>query len=132
MIGDKSRWTIRFFNGGSGHAIVSKVRYSVGWRRTSDDHTTVSWLDFRSTLNRLRAARLIEGDDFALFHFGEGAALPAVKSSSDGIELAAFGERCLSALRAFDIWIQVTDTVGDTHERILRCLEPLAKAEEDE
>jgi hypothetical protein len=55
-----------------------------------------------------------------------------VKGSSDGVELVAFSELSLSKLRAFDVWIQVTDTVGDTHERVLRCLEPLGRNDQED
>jgi hypothetical protein len=132
MIGDRSRWTVYLFNGGAGLATVSRIRYSVVLGASIDCIPDKAWLDFRSTMKTLRAASLSEGEDFAIFNLGEGAALPAVKGPSDGVELAALGERCLSRLRAFDIWIQVTDTVGDTHERVLRCLEPLGREDEEE
>jgi hypothetical protein len=109
---------------------VSRIRYSVVLRTSANGTPDASWLNFLSTMETLRAANLSDGEDFALFHLGEGAALPAVKGSSDGVELVAFGERSLSRLRAFDIWIQVADTVGDTHERILRCLGPLGRDDE--
>jgi len=131
MIGDRSRWTVHLFNGGAGLATVSKIRYSVVLGTGTDCVPDATWLDFTSTMRTLRAASLSEGDDFALSQLGEGAALPAVKGSSDGVELVAFGERCLSRLRAFNIWIQVIDTVGDTHERILRCLEPLGRDDKE-
>jgi hypothetical protein len=73
----------------------------------------------------MKSLELKWGIDFAIHNLDEGLPLPVVKGAAEGIEIAALGTRAIHVLKAFDIRLRFIDSVGDTHERSVKCLLPL-------
>lgn len=82
------------------------------------------WLAWGEAVDELRALGLDRDHDFFLLHLGAGAALPMANLGREGVELLALGPRVLERLAVLDVRVQVTDVLGDVHERHLQCIRP--------
>lgn len=125
MMGSKAAWTVYLNNGGPGSCVVEEVRYRLAFRADGDrntDQLADEWVCLRSVVETLQYKGLKKDKDFALSEKGVGATLPPSKSYQDSPELAAFSTQALRVIMSFDVRLRVNDIVGDTHERVLRCL----------
>lgn len=125
IMGSQAAWTVYFNNGGPGSCVVDEVLYRATFRTEAaqrTDQSTENWTYLRDVFNILKDKGLEKDKDYALTAIGIGATLPPTKSYQDAKELAAFSTQALRVIMSFEVRIRVTDVVGDTHERVLRCL----------
>ncbi|MFJ9033957.1 hypothetical protein ACIRQP_36865 [Streptomyces sp. NPDC102274] len=118
--------TVTLINAGGGRAVVRSVAYRI--RATPQDveraEIPSGWISWHAAVDALASLGLDRDQDFFLLHLDSGAAVPLSSSTREGMELLALGPRSLGQLSALDIRIQVTDVLGDVHERNLQCIRP--------
>ncbi|MFE2874967.1 hypothetical protein ACFXG6_23620 [Streptomyces roseus] len=121
--GEAKAWSTGVFNGGQHNAAVHRIDYFVVMDGDALDGPVPesSWLDLRETGERLVAAGLQPARDFRLALFGAGFPLVAT-GTYETIKVGSFSKRFIEKVRALHLRIQVVDSVGDTHERIVDCL----------
>ncbi|MFD4941268.1 hypothetical protein ACFWNT_01730 [Streptomyces sp. NPDC058409] len=121
--------TVSLVNAGGGRSVVRSVTYRI---RASGPYADGAdfpsgWMSWHDAIDSLVALGLDRGQDFFLLHLGSGAAIPMTNVGRDGVELLALGSKALERLAVLDIRIQVTDVLGDVHERDLQCIRPLPR-----
>ncbi|MFD7616319.1 hypothetical protein [Streptomyces sp. NPDC059802] len=118
--------TISLINAGGGRSVVHSIAYRI---RASEPYTSSAsipsgWMPWHDTVDSLKALGLDWDHDFFLLHLGTGAAIPMTNANREGMELLALGAKALERLVVLDIRIQVTDALGDIHQRDLQCIRP--------
>ena len=81
----------------------------------------MGWSDFVGRMNELE---LRQWSDIYVLHLGPGGSIPQTSRRDEGLELIALGEEAFGRLLFLDIKIQISDTLGNVHEKKLRCLRP--------
>ncbi|WP_141983294.1 hypothetical protein [Saccharothrix saharensis] len=125
MMGSKAAWTVFVNNGGPGSCVVEQIHYRLILHSDDDRNSLASherWVTFQEVFDALNSAGLKPDDDFALSAVGPGAPLAPTNSTKEVREFAAFSKKALAVIWSFDARIRANDIVGDTHERIIRCL----------
>lgn len=116
--GGADEWRVGLLNGGQHTAVIE--RYECGVVLPGES-TPASWTDVAGAVDRLVAAGLTVKEDFQIVSFGR---FPLVGTASyDTLTVASFSRRFVAEVDAFYIRVRVVDTVGDSHERIMNCLE---------
>ncbi|WP_063755677.1 hypothetical protein [Streptomyces sp. NRRL F-2747] len=123
-------WSVGVLNGGQHNVVVEHVDYRLTLARDAaagqpgeDD----GWTGLAGVGEQLVAAGLRPTVDFRLV--GMGAGYPLVATGTyETVGVGVFSKRFLDEVRAFHMRIQVVDSVGDTHERIVQCLEGAREA----
>ncbi|MFF3651004.1 hypothetical protein ACFYXV_20495 [Streptomyces sp. NPDC002181] len=122
-------WSVGVLNGGQHNVVVDHVDYRLvlagdpAGRPGEDD----GWTSLTGVGERLTAAGLRATVDFRLV--GMGAGYPLVATGTyETVGVGVFSKRFIEEVRAFYMRIQVVDSVGDTHERIVQCLEGAREA----
>ncbi|QEV50091.1 hypothetical protein CP980_26085 [Streptomyces vinaceus] len=129
--GESKAWSTGVFNGGQHNVGVHRVDYFVVRDGDVLDGPVPedAWLSLRETGERLAAVGLRPARDYRLVWLGTGFPLVAT-GTYETISVGVFSKRFIEEVRALHLRIQVVDSVGDTHERILDCLkgarEPVA------
>lgn len=118
--------TIVLVNAGGGRSVVHRVQYRI---RAAPDHAGASdipsdWMSWHAAISSFMALDLDWDRDIFLLHLGTGAAIPMVSRTREGMELLALGPKAVERLAVLDIRIQVTDVLGDIHQRDLQCIRP--------
>jgi hypothetical protein len=132
LLAVNAAYLVTMYNGGSGHAVLQRLEFRATSRPDPDavrpgpaaasgaaSPGEAEWLGQPVARQLLAALSLKPGVDFAIQQLDEGTPLPAVKAWTEGIEIAAFGQRALEALTGFAMRARFTDSVGDTYERTI-------------
>ncbi|GAA4729568.1 hypothetical protein [Phytohabitans rumicis] len=116
--------TVRLFNAGGGRAIVKAIEYRHELTTTEGESRSSlgPWLGWYEFVKSIEGLGLRRPEEIFVLHLGIGTSIPLTTKSGDGIELIAFGQAALGRLRLVDIRIRIEDTLGDIHEKQLRCL----------
>ncbi|KPI05009.1 hypothetical protein OV450_4084 [Actinobacteria bacterium OV450] len=128
--GDKA-WSTGVFNGGQHNTVLHRVDYFVVLEGDAPAGPVPegAWVSLGRAGELLGEAGLRPASDFRLASFGAGFPLVAT-GTYETITVGVFSKRFIDEVRAFHLRIQVVDSVGDTHERIIDCLkgarEPVA------
>lgn len=129
--GESKAWSTGVFNGGQHNAGVQRVDYFVVPEGEVLDGPVPedAWMSLRQAGERLGEIGLRPAADFRLTSIGAGFPLVAT-GTYETIVVGVFSKRFVDEVRAFHLRIRVTDSVGDTHERVIDCLkgarEPVA------
>ncbi|MFK0048242.1 hypothetical protein ACIQU4_29965 [Streptomyces sp. NPDC090741] len=129
--GESKAWSTGVFNGGQHNAGVHRVDYFVVPEGEVLDGPVPedAWMSLRQAGERLGEIGLRPAADFRLTSMGAGFPLVAT-GTYETIVVGVFSKRFIEEVRAFHLRIQVVDSVGDTHERVIDCLkgarEPVA------
>ncbi|MEU9862344.1 hypothetical protein AB0D99_15890 [Streptomyces sp. NPDC047971] len=111
-------WRVGLLNGGQHTAVIERYECGVV---LAGESTPVAWTDVAGAVDRLTAAGLTVKEDFQIVSFGR---FPLVGTGSyDTLTVASFSRRFVAEVDAFFIRVRVVDTVGDSHERTMNCLE---------
>ncbi|MGW3660941.1 hypothetical protein ACWD6R_37235 [Streptomyces sp. NPDC005151] len=107
--------------------MVRSVTYRIRVSEPYADGVAIpsGWMSWSRAVDSLAALGLNWDQDFFLLHLGSGAAIPMTNVDREGMELLALGSKALERLAVLDISVQVTDVLGDVHERHLQCIRPL-------
>ncbi|MFI5668980.1 hypothetical protein [Streptomyces sp. NPDC051704] len=123
-------WSVGVLNGGQHNVVVEHVDYRLTLARDADaghPGEDDGWTGLAGVGEQLVAAGLRPTVDFRLV--GMGAGYPLVATGTyETVGVGVFSKRFLDEVRAFHMRIQVVDSVGDTHERIVQCLEGARQA----
>lgn len=118
--------TVALINAGGGRSVVRSVTYRLGVSPRYSGQATIpsGWISWRAAIEILVALELDWDHDFYLLHLGRGAAIPTTSNPREGMEILALGPKAFERLSVLDIRVQVTDVLGDVHERDLQCIRP--------
>ncbi|WP_329313114.1 hypothetical protein OG723_09905 [Streptomyces sp. NBC_01278] len=121
--GDAKAWSTGVLNGGQHNAGVHRVDYLVVPAGDVVDGPVPeeAWMNLREAGERLGEIGLRPAADFRLASIGAGFPLVAT-GTYETIMLGVFSKRFIDEVQAFLVRIQVVDSVGDTHERVMDCL----------
>ncbi|MFI6585933.1 hypothetical protein [Embleya sp. NPDC050493] len=121
-----SRRTVTLRNAGGGRAVVRSVSYRVSATDAYAGRVArpAGWVDSDVVVDFFEALGLERDRDFFLLHLGAGAAIPMSSNWREGMELLALNAKGRERLSLVDIRLVVTDVLGDTHRRDLRCIRP--------
>ncbi|MER7467596.1 hypothetical protein [Streptomyces sp. NPDC097981] len=121
--GESKAWSTGILNGGQHNAGVHRVDYLVVMDGDPLDGPVPdeAWMSLDEAGERLGAVGLRPTADFRLVTLGAGFPLVAT-GTYETILVGVFSKRFIDEVRAFHLRIQVVDSVGDTHERIVDCL----------
>ncbi|MEU2394295.1 hypothetical protein [Streptomyces sp. NPDC007369] len=121
--GGEQAWSTGVFNGGQHTAALQSVDYRLVMEGDPVDGPVPegAWTGLRALGEQLGAAGLRPAVDYGLATFGPGFPLVAT-GTYETIRTGVFSKRFVDEVRALHMRIRVTDSVGDTHERIIDCL----------
>ncbi|MFE6847812.1 hypothetical protein [Streptomyces sp. NPDC057686] len=127
--GESKAWVTGILNGGQHNAGLHRADYFPVM--DGDPHEgpvpEEAWMSAREAGERLGAVGLRPAADFRLIAIGAGFPLVAT-GTYETIRVGVFSKRFIDEVRAFHLRIQVVDSVGDTHERIIDCLKGAREA----
>lgn len=110
-------WASRISNGAQDAATIEAVRYSV--RYVGQDPAAASaWMDLDEMKTELTGAGLRPEVDFSLVRFANGFPL----SGHQHFPVSWFTSNAMAFVDALGVNFQVTDRVGDVHERSMDML----------
>ncbi|MEV8535009.1 hypothetical protein [Streptomyces sp. NPDC051211] len=117
--GQGKDWEVGVINGGQHNVALVRVDYHLVPASAAD--AEVEWLSLGTVGDRLAAAGLQAAVDFRLIAFGPGFPLVAT-GTYETVTVGVFSKRFIDEVAELHMRLRVTDSVGDTHERIVRCL----------
>ncbi|NAS22871.1 hypothetical protein GT755_14370 [Herbidospora sp. NEAU-GS84] len=121
-----SQRTLHLKNAGPGRAIVHDVKYRYSLSGESNNNadplSTCEWQSRGDVVARIENAGLSHHADFAILALHKGAGIPPSGASDPGTEIVALNNKAMSVLARLDMRLQVVDTAGDRHERIIWCI----------
>ncbi|MFD0269039.1 hypothetical protein ACFVGY_21075 [Streptomyces sp. NPDC127106] len=116
-------WRVGLFNGGQHNVVLDRVDYrlvtAAGPER--EPGPDEGWSGIAAVAEQLSAAGLRAGVDIRIASFGGGFPLVAT-GTYETIEIGVFSKRFVDEVRSFQVRVQVEDSVGDSHERVVECL----------
>ncbi|MFG2879981.1 hypothetical protein ACGFYU_34050 [Streptomyces sp. NPDC048337] len=127
--GTSKAWSVGVLNGGQHNVVVDHVDYRLVLAGDPPDEPghEPRWTGLAGIGERLAGAGLRATVDFRLV--GMGAGYPLVATGTyETVAVGVFSKRFIDEVRSFYMRIQVVDSVGDTHERIIQCLEGAREA----
>lgn len=116
-----SKWIVHVHNGGPGVCTALKVEYRIAVN-SERSREPGPWSTIGAVVSELAKIGLELGKHYSVNEQTPGAVFVVMTDQNSQMELAAFGERALSVLQAFDVRLVVEDVVGEVHERVIRCL----------
>ncbi|WP_328621866.1 hypothetical protein [Streptomyces sp. NBC_00354] len=121
--GESKAWVTGILNGGQHNAGLHRADYFLVMDGDPHDGPIPeeAWMSLREAGERLGAVGLRPAADFGLITLGAGFPLVAT-GTYETIRVGVFSKRFIDEVRAFHLRIQVVDSVGDMHERIIDCL----------
>ncbi|MFE2547678.1 hypothetical protein ACFXGI_03880 [Streptomyces sp. NPDC059355] len=122
--GESKAWRTGVLNGGQHNVGVHRVDYFVVMQGDPSDGRPVpegAWLSLGEAGERLGEVGLRPAVEFRLVSFGAGFPLVAT-GTYETIAVGVFSKRFIDEVRALHMRIQVVDSVGDMHERVIDCL----------
>ncbi|MFD9412446.1 hypothetical protein ACFWBN_36315 [Streptomyces sp. NPDC059989] len=127
--GPAKAWSVGILNGGQHNVVLEHLDYRLVMARDSVDATAddAEWTGLAAVGERLAGEGLRAAVDFRIYSFGAGYPLVAT-GTYETVGVGVFSKRFIDEVRAFHLRIQVVDSVGDTHERIIECLEGAREA----
>ncbi|MFE9635671.1 hypothetical protein [Streptomyces sp. NPDC006463] len=126
--GTSKAWSVGVLNGGQHNVVVERVDYRLLLAGDPDEgQGEAEWTGLAGVGDRLAGAGLRATVDFRLIGMGPGYPLVAT-GTYETVGVGVFSKRFIDEVRAFYMRIQVMDSVGDTHERIIQCLEGAREA----
>ncbi len=129
LAGSERSWRVGILNGGQHNVALDRVDYRVVLAGGPDGEPApgAGWSDLAGVADRLTRAGLRAGVDMRIPTFGPGFPLVAT-GTYETIEVGVFSKRFADVVQAFHVRIQVEDSVGDTHERVIDCLKGIRQA----
>ncbi|MFD4245733.1 hypothetical protein ACFWP3_29695 [Streptomyces sp. NPDC058525] len=134
--GTAKSWNVGILNGGQHNVVLEHVDYHLvmagdaeqepGSEPESGDGD-VRWTGLAAVGERLAGEGLRAAVDFRISSFGAGYPLVAT-GTYETVGVGVFSKRFIDEVQAFYMRIRVVDSVGDTHERIIECLEGARQA----
>lgn len=131
--GTAKAWSVGVLNGGQHNVVVDHVDYRLVLAADPAEGAgqeagqEPEWTGLAAVGDRLAGAGLRATVDFRLMGMGPGYPLVAT-GTYETVGVGVFSKRFIDEVRAFYMRIQVVDSVGDTHERIIQCLEGAREA----
>ncbi|MEU9254670.1 hypothetical protein AB0D66_22820 [Streptomyces sp. NPDC048270] len=127
--GPAKSWNVGILNGGQHNVVLDHVDYHLvmaGDPVGDPDDADVVWTGPAAVGERLAEQGLRGAVDFRITSFGAGYPLVAT-GTYETVGVGVFSRRFIAEVQAFYMRIRVVDSVGDTHERIIECLEGARK-----
>lgn len=128
--GPAKSWNVGILNGGQHNVVLEQVDYHLVMAAdpaVEPDGDDVRWTGLAEVGERLAGEGLRAAVDFRISSFGAGYPLVAT-GTYETVGVGVFSKRFIDEVRAFYMRIRVVDSVGDTHERIIECLEGAREA----
>ncbi|WP_073920682.1 hypothetical protein [Streptomyces sp. CB00455] len=127
--GAAKAWRVGILNGGQHNAVLEEVDYHLVLAAdpVRDPGTDVEWTGLTALGEQLSHAGLRAAVDFRLLYFGAGYPLVA-SGTHETVMVGVFSKRFIEEVSALHVRIRVTDSVGDTHERVIECLKGAREA----
>ncbi|WP_435221234.1 hypothetical protein [Streptomyces sp. Tue6028] len=118
-------WMVRLVNGAGAAAQIHDPKYRVVLRGDAEPQgvrvAASSWMSRDEAVVALGTVGLVEGQDYALRVLGPS--FPLSNSSQKHGILALFTGRAMAEIEELLIRIDATDQVGDTHRRVVHCMQ---------
>lgn len=109
-------WRMWISNSGPGSARVAVSEYRIAFLDSAGGDS--EWTDIHGANQAMQGQGLVDGVDYFIRWTGTPA-LPAVTVFTDGIRVARFSIKALAVMTRFDLRIDMVDSVGDTHRRVM-------------
>ncbi|MCP2324594.1 hypothetical protein HDA40_003101 [Hamadaea flava] len=120
---DSPRWRFWAYNAGPGYAVVKRFAYAV--RRYDSAEPASDWIK-PFDLNRIfESCGLIDGQDYFVRWYAEGAPFSPVPHYTQGSMVAWFRPEALAKFAQIDVKMVFRDANGDTHERVFPFMDRL-------
>jgi hypothetical protein len=114
---ESREWRFWLYNAGPGGAVIEEISYYVRFiDDPEEEKENIEWVSLHVLNDQLRSRNLRDGKDY--FMRWNSGPLPAVKSHTEGRNIAWFSIGALSRLRILDAQIKFSDTLGDSYETI--------------
>lgn len=109
-------------NGGPGPAVLESIAYAINTR--SEPHlSSPTWMGEYQFRRHLAALGFADQRDYHLSSLGRGIPLVPASKPAAGFLIAAFSRDSVTRVHGLDVRIRVRDSLGDTHERVLRAIQ---------
>jgi hypothetical protein len=116
---DEATWKVEVYNGSSGILTVESLSYRVASTDVVDG-AEIPWLDHGGAGQVMRAAGLVEWEDFRLHKVGSGVPM-FINDGSKDLILLTIKTSAMLRLAVLDMRFVVKDALGDLHEVLYPC-----------
>jgi hypothetical protein len=122
---DSEIWRLWIYNAGPGGAVIESIKYYVRFHDQPADDGVITWVPLPIINDQLRSRNLVDGRDYFVRWYGNGAPIPAVSKYSEGMQLAWFKIETLAHVRILDTRVRYIDSLGDMHEKTMPMIQRL-------
>jgi hypothetical protein len=121
---DSDIWRVWIYNSGPG-ATISEITYYVRFADQPANDGVTNWVPLQVVNDQLKSRHLLDGIDYFMRWYANGAPFPPVKNYTEGMILAWLSVKALNEIRILDVKIRYVDSLGDTHEKITPIIQRL-------
>ncbi|NUR73029.1 MAG: hypothetical protein HOU81_19605 [Hamadaea sp.] len=122
---DSPRWRFWTYNAGPGYAVVKRFAYAIRPYGVDPAAMSTEWLRPAELNHVFERSGLVDGEDYFVRWYAEGAPFSPVPHYSQGSMVAWFRPEALARFAQIDVQMIFLDANGDTHERIFPFMDRL-------